>query len=154
MSHNQPVQFIFNLSQPITANQALLDRQMVTDPPDHKSLIKQFVGNLFGTPILQNTYQFYDSNSLFSISLNRLPQNPTLYELTGFDSYLRKMHELGIQTIHYTNGNVVTQPLGSDKAIISISGDCQAGNVRCRYFLTIVININNYRISQVIQSFT
>lgn|SRR5579872_4081758 len=147
MSNIQPVQFFFNFSQPLTPS-----------PPNHRDLIKQFVLNLMGTNLISNTAQFYDSGALFTISLNRsIPQflappliTNTTHEIIGFDAYARKMAELNASAVNYTSGTVVLQPLGSERAIVTIVGECQINGSTYKYHLTLILNISNYKIDHMI----
>lgn len=108
--------------------------------------------------MISNTTPFYDYGTLFSISLNRsTPQflssplvTNTTHEMVGFDAYARKMAELNVTSVNYTSGTVALQPLGGEKAIVTILGDCQISGSTYKYHLTLVLSISNYKISHMI----
>lgn len=118
----------------------------VPQSPNHRDLIRQFVMSFLGTPNVSNTAQFFNPDTIFSISTTR-----TSLELTSFDAYFRKMSELGISYINYINGNVVPQPLGADKAIVLTYGTCQINGVMCNFVINMILDLSTYKITNMTQ---
>lgn len=139
----------YSISQPLN-NFFENTRQIVK--PNHRELIEQFILKFLHTNLISQTAQYYNSNVIISISINKQnnlseKQLHILYEFHEFHEYVNKLTTMGISSIHYTSGMVITQPLQQDKATVLVSGNCCINDINCIFIMNFVIDLNIYKIT-------
>lgn len=99
---------------------------------------------------IQSSCQLYEQNALFTVKFHRAPpQQSTIEEIKGPDSYTQKMQSIGLNQLGYSNMVWTAQPISAKMVMVTAHGTATIQSNSYPVVSTCILKITNTKIVRI-----